>query len=205
MFIAQIDLRVREAGRNWKAIADVTLDTDNGCSAGGALVEGSWYLNAVLFGSSSAVADVNGVATLISPPRKAVTDDVFKIVVTSVSKEGVDYDPSKNIETEDSITVNGVTPLSDTSAPAWMPPRSFGSGSFAFNMTLSDHVRVSAGIYDASGRLVKRLAHGMMGPGPLRLVWDGSDGGGRRVPSGVYYYMVRAGAEGHQGKLVMVR
>jgi hypothetical protein len=206
MFVPEIVLTAKPTGRNWKAVANVTLDTDNGCSAGGALVEVSWYLNDALFGASAEVANDSGVARLISAPERAVTGDVFKCVVTSVSKTGILYDPSMNVETEDSVIVNGITMGSDPIAgPVWLAPRSFGSGSFEFQMRLADNVQVAAGIFDVSGRMVKRIAHDAMGPGPVRLIWNGVDESGRRVPSGVYYYVVSAGKLARQGKLVVVQ
>jgi hypothetical protein len=125
--------------------------------------------------------------------------------VTSVSKTGVPYDPSKNVETEDSVIVVDVVMGSDPMAgPEWLAPRSFGSGGFEFQMRLADHVHVAASIFDVSGRMVKRLSHDAMGPGSVRLVWNGVDESGRRVPSGVYYYVVSAGKLARQGKLVVV-
>jgi subtilisin family serine protease len=205
MFIGDIDLLARLIGINWKCVAHVPVSADEGCSGDGASVEVSWYLNESYFGVSTAIADAGGVATLISPPHKAVPGDIFKMVVTSVSKDGVAYDPARNVETEESAIVNSATPATDAAGPEWVAPRSFGSGSFAFGMNLENGVRVSAAIYDVSGRLVKRLAGGVMGPGPVRFVWDGSDAGGRSAPSGVYYYVIRAGGLARQGKLVVAR
>jgi hypothetical protein len=48
MFVSEIEVTAKPTGRNWKAVANVTLGTDNGCSAGGALVGVSWYLNDAL-------------------------------------------------------------------------------------------------------------------------------------------------------------
>ena len=46
---------------------------------------------------------------------------------------------------------------------------------------------VSLAIYDARGRLVTRLLDGSGVPGTHRVAWNGSDGEGRAVPSGVYF------------------
>jgi hypothetical protein len=206
MFVEEIALSVRPTGINWKAVAEVTLDADTGCSGEGAVVGGSWYLNEVFLGTGSAVADVNGVAVILTSPLYADTGDIFKFVVTAVTKDGVLYDPAQNVLTEASIVVHGVTPAADEMAgPAWLAPRTFGAGIFEFSLRLTDHAKVHADIYDASGRLVKRLARESMGPGPVRLVWDSSKEGEGRVPSGVYYYVVKAGADVHRGKLVVVR
>jgi hypothetical protein len=53
---------------------------------------------------------------------------------------------------------------------------------------------VTAEICDASGRLVRRLDGSALGStGVVTLIWDGSDGGGAPVPSGVYFVGVRVG------------
>ncbi len=45
-------------------------------------------------------------------------------------------------------------------------------------------------VYDARGRLVRRLAAGMMPPGLHRLDWNATDDSGRGVPSGTYFYVL---------------
>ena len=52
--------------------------------------------------------------------------------------------------------------------------------------------RVTAAVYDASGRLVRRLSHQQMRPaGRHELQWDGRDESEGRVGSGVYFVVVR--------------
>jgi hypothetical protein len=65
--------------------------------------------------------------------------------------------------------------------------------------------RVTAGVYDVSGRLVRILYEGSTGAGDLDLVWDGTDGSSRPVPSGVYFTRVRAGDRTETGKMLLVR
>ncbi len=42
-------------------------------------------------------------------------------------------------------------------------------------------------VHDASGRRIRVLADGRLGPGVTRLTWDGRDDRGRRVGSGIYW------------------
>ncbi|MDI6809723.1 MAG: C25 family cysteine peptidase [Candidatus Eisenbacteria bacterium] len=53
--------------------------------------------------------------------------------------------------------------------------------------------KVAVRVYDVSGRLVKTMVDGVVGPGVHTLYWDGKDRKGRNVPSGVYFVK----AEGH--------
>lgn len=55
-----------------------------------------------------------------------------------------------------------------------------------------------------AGRAVKTLADGSMGPGMHTLQWDGTNDGGTRLGSGVYFYRITAGPDRAQRKLVIV-
>jgi len=60
-------------------------------------------------------------------------------------------------------------------------------------------------IFDATGRLARRLALGDGPAGERRLAWDGRDADGRELPSGVYLFRLAAGGEEQQGRLVKLR
>jgi hypothetical protein len=48
-------------------------------------------------------------------------------------------------------------------------------------------------IYDVAGRHVRTLLHGEVGPGTVRVRWNGTDDGGRIVASGKYFCKLRTG------------
>jgi flagellar hook assembly protein FlgD len=56
-----------------------------------------------------------------------------------------------------------------------------------------------------SGRLVQRLESGPRQAGIHAVRWDGSDGRGRVVPSGVYFVRFSAGRKVSTGRLTLVR
>jgi cytoskeletal protein CcmA (bactofilin family) len=64
---------------------------------------------------------------------------------------------------------------------------------------------VSLSIYNTNGQLVKRLVAGEMNAGRHSLVWDATDDRGLRVASGVYLYVIKAGAFTAQRKLVLTK
>ena len=70
-----------------------------------------------------------------------------------------------------------------------------------------DAKSVQVEIFEPSGRRIRRLESALQ-PGWGRLAWDGRDGSGARVPSGVYYYRA-TGANGAitnaEGRIVLVR
>jgi hypothetical protein len=61
-------------------------------------------------------------------------------------------------------------------------------------------------VVDATGALVRRIAGGTFSRGMHRFAWDGRDGAGRRVPSGVYLCRLgRGGREVTQRRIVLAR
>lgn len=70
---------------------------------------------------------------------------------------------------------------------------------------LQDPARATLRIFDASGRLVRVLVDGQRATGPHEAYWDGTDGAGRAVASGVYFYRLDAGAFGRTERMTLVR
>jgi hypothetical protein len=70
---------------------------------------------------------------------------------------------------------------------------------------LSEPTTTSLRIYDAAGRLVRVLAAGPLSRGPYVRTWDGTDGSGRAVSSGVYFYRLDAGSFSQTRKMVLLR
>jgi hypothetical protein len=75
----------------------------------------------------------------------------------------------------------------------------------AISFVLEEPTEVTLGVFDASGRLVKRIAAGTLGSGPQSIGWDGTDRGGRRCASGTYLVTVLAGDQIDQTKVVLVQ
>jgi beta-lactamase superfamily II metal-dependent hydrolase len=60
-------------------------------------------------------------------------------------------------------------------------------------------------LYNVLGQEVRSLADGEHSAGVHRVSWDGRDGQGRRVSSGVYFYRLKSGENEASGKLLFVR
>ena len=71
--------------------------------------------------------------------------------------------------------------------------------------TLSERAVVSIEVFDASGQYVLRLDHGERGPGTYRAVWDGRDGAGNALASGVYFVRLTAGTRTFTRKAVLLK
>jgi len=65
--------------------------------------------------------------------------------------------------------------------------------------------QVTVSVYNCVGQSVRILASGEMEPGQYRLLWDGRDGDGRAVGSGVYFVMLRAGARSATTKVIRMK
>lgn len=60
-------------------------------------------------------------------------------------------------------------------------------------------------VYDLRGNLVSSLAQGQYGAGTYHLNWDGRDAAGRTMPSGVYLYRLKTGAEVFSRKMMLLK
>jgi hypothetical protein len=71
--------------------------------------------------------------------------------------------------------------------------------------TLADAGRVSLRVYDERGRMVRELLAAVRPAGAHELVWDATDDRGRRVSSGAYFYVLRAGDDERIRKMTVVK
>ena len=60
-------------------------------------------------------------------------------------------------------------------------------------------------VYDASGRLIRRLLDGAVQPGEHQASWDGRDNDGRPVASGVYFYRLKTGDISQTKKMILLK
>ena len=85
---------------------------------------------------------------------------------------------------------------------AWPNPT---RGATKLSLELPRAAEGTVGIYDTTGRLVRRIASGRLPSGRQDLTWDGRNGGGGKVAAGVYWIRLEAGTMRETSKLVMVR
>jgi flagellar hook assembly protein FlgD len=71
--------------------------------------------------------------------------------------------------------------------------------------TSSSPISVDLGIYDLAGRLVRDIDSGPRGQGVHAVGWDGHDGNGNPVPSGLYFYRIVAGQFVARRRLIVAR
>ena len=96
--VSSISVRRDKKGRNYKAIANVTITSDSGNVIEGAYVIGDWSVNGEYLNTSSGSTNTEGEATLVSNPVKVKSGDIFSISISDVVKEGFLYNPINNSE-----------------------------------------------------------------------------------------------------------
>ncbi len=83
-------------------------------------------------------------------------------------------------------------------------PNPFSSScSIGFTLSSASHIEIS--VFDLHGRQVRTLLDEMRLPGEHTVPWNGTDGNGEQVPSGVYFVHASAGARQAVEKLVFIR
>jgi len=104
MHVKSIEMSLSKSGKNYTATAKVTI-VDAAGTVASATVTGDWTFRGMPQVTRSGITGTTGAASIKSNAAKAVKDDVFKFIVTGVSRSGYTYDPSKNVETSDEIAV----------------------------------------------------------------------------------------------------
>ncbi|MCB1184215.1 trypsin-like peptidase domain-containing protein [bacterium] len=72
-----------------------------------------------------------------------------------------------------------------------------------FNLAQAGHATIQ--VFDLQGRHVRTLVDGAQPAGPGEVVWDGTDGEGRKVSSGVYFARVASGGQAADHKMVLLK
>ncbi|MCB0276290.1 MAG: choice-of-anchor B family protein [Calditrichaeota bacterium] len=92
--------------------------------------------------------------------------------------------------------VGGEIPLPETFSLDQNYPNPFNpSTRISFNLTRSE--RVSLAVFNIVGQKIRSLASGEMSAGRHEVSWDGRDGAGQTVESGMYFYQLQT-ASGRQ-------
>jgi len=91
------------------------------------------------------------------------------------------------------------------SSAARSPALSGGNSGTVISFQLPVAGEVKLAIYSTNGQLVRSLVQGKYAPGTHRVQWDGRNDLGASVPTGVYFYRIRAGNFAASRKLTMVK
>ncbi len=67
------------------------------------------------------------------------------------------------------------------------------------------HYDVEITIFDLLGRVIRRIPMGMQSGGRYRVIWKGRNDRGEAVPSGLYFYRLKAGTIERRKKCILLR
>jgi hypothetical protein len=176
-----------------------------------------------------------GTGTETDPGQAAVgvhgasVGQVFIISVKYSLKDLVGYylDPSMGVRYDFRTEVNGKIVDSDPDGLQIGAARTAGVGDlplgadglelyrpvpnpFSYGMRMAYAVasageRVSIGVYDLAGRLVRTLADDVQSPGRHLVTWDGRDEQGTRMRAGVYFVHARIGDHARQVRVTFLK
>lgn len=121
-----------------------------------------------------------------------------------------------NIEEAFAIKMTTDTPVyvGVSESPAPMGPTTFSlignfpnpfSNQTIIRFAVPRESNVQLSVYDISGRKVATLMSGKVKRGYYSVTWNGKDSRGRRVKSGVYFYVLRADKFRKTRKMIMIR
>lgn len=131
----------------------------------------------------------------------------------------VAYDPGRltGFDTSDSLfSIKDITAVHDKGngdnggTPRYVTaleqnfPNPF-NGTTTIHYSVGDRCAVELRIYDAAGRVIRVLEHMDRSPGRYSVLWNGRDGAGRDVASGMYFCRIKAGKFSQTRKILYVR
>ncbi len=194
------------AWQRWSGAGDVLVvlanfgDSDYGSYRIGLPQAGDWY---EALNSQAAAYDGNGMENPGVISSEAVAEDGYaQSAVVQLPGMGLivlAYGTQSDVPDDEAEAGLPVAPrISGTH------PNPFGP-STSISLLLPSRSRGSVSIYDAAGRLVRTLAGGEFAAGASAVAWDGRDGGGRPVASGVYFARLETDCGASSSKLVLLR
>ena len=188
---------------NAGSLVDVMVQTDTGGAIAGADLDFIDTTTGTEVFTPFDNTDESGSAMV------AVASGIYTVVVTPPTQSGFDILQVSN------FTVNGDTTATLTLASASQGspppfelsqnfPNPFNAGTtIAYRLTRPTDISIS--IYNVKGQLIKVLETGPRTPDVFTTVWDGTDGSGNRVATGIYFYRLRTSVGNETRKMVLLR
>lgn len=175
------------------AVVQVEIKAHSGAALSSTLVhyrhdEGDWL--------TAPLSLVEGIEYQATIPQPELTGECEYYV--AVSDESGRSEGMPRTQPAATYTFNHAADLSATpgAVPAAVKlesnyPNPFNP-STTFRFSLHHEGQVDLAVLDARGRLVRQLVQGTRAGGDHEIHWDGKDGQGRELPSGVYLYRLQA-------------
>lgn len=133
----------------------------------------------------------------------ATASSPFWYIVTARDVHDNESDPSNEAMVNGGPTGVGDTPVPHALSLLGNAPNPFGS-STTWRVGLPSGADATLEVYDVAGRRVRRETRPLTA-GWQTVMFDGRDGNGRALPSGVYFYRVSAAGQTRTAKMVVQR
>lgn len=151
---------------------------------------GAWMVAAMTHGAGDDYS-----ATIPDPAADGLTEYYIHAADASGRTEGMPrVEPAHWYSftqiKQDVTGVDGLTPANPVALHANYPNPFNPSTTFSFSLLYAD--RVELAVYDAQGKRVRTLIDGVVPGGDTQVTWNGRDEEGRSLPSGTYFYRLRA-------------
>ncbi len=79
------------------------------------------------------------------------------------------------------------------------------SGKTSISFATEARTSITLQVFDVTGRVVRELLNGIAEPGHHTVAWDGKDGTGKELPSGVYFYRLHSAGRSSWMKTVLLK
>ena len=110
----------------------------------------------------------------------------------------LDYDIHTNVEDEEVSSPIGGFRLSQNYPNPFNPETEI-------SFSLSERASVSLAVFNVFGQKVRELIHATLPAGSYRVSWDGTDDGGNKLASGLYFCRLSAGANISTSKMILMK
>jgi hypothetical protein len=132
------------------------------------------------------------------------SDGAEGVIVTWGDDRGVDFDIyAQKIDADGYIVVDSDIPSASCRLYSNYPNPFNPTTTVRFHLSEPSDMRID--IYDVNGAHVARLASGIYDEGMHTITWGGCAADGGAVSSGVYFCILKAGAEVFSQKMVLLR
>jgi hypothetical protein len=123
-------------------------------------------------------------------------------MVTNRQRANITVDLYEDVTTSREIEIATLTPQSFALSQNY--PNPFNPVT-EISYQLPHGAQVALDVYNTLGQRIKSLVSGQQGAGSYTATWDGRDGQGQMVSSGVYFYRFSAGEFAETKKMVLLR
>jgi len=151
------------------------------------------------FSAADFLLQNDGGGTYTARPTQPLTKTAF---VPDASTAVVTVVGDPNATPENTTGVPGPSVASGLWLGEAFPNPAPGETQIGFGIPHSAHV--SLAIYDHQGRRVRELVNGNLPAGEHRVLWDGRDTAGRRVPNALYFYRLLVEGKKLTGKVFTI-